>query len=213
MTQASIRLLLADDHDLVREGLAALLASAEGIEVVASVAGSDTAIAEALALAPDVAVIDFQLPPQDGVAVAEALKAANSPTRVLLITGSQDRADIERIFASPAQGALHKSGQATELIAAIRALAEGDLHFSESIAALRQPPAIDALAELGKLTEREKQVLCSVAEGASSHRIAESLLVQRETVRTHRRNLMLKLGMHNSAQLTAFAIRAGLVAR
>jgi two-component system NarL family response regulator len=85
------------------------------------------------------------------------------------------------------------------------------LHFSESIAALRRPPGIDALAELRKLTEREKQVLCSVAEGASSKLIAASLLLQRETVRTHRRNLMLKLGMHNSAQLTAFAIRAGLI--
>lgn len=211
MTQASIRLLLADDHDLVRDGLAALMAAEEDIEVVASVAGSDTAVAQALALAPDVAVIDFQLPPEDGVAVALALQAANSATRVLLITGSQDRADIERIFASPAQGALHKSGGAVELLAAIRALAEGDLHFSESIAALRRPPAIDALAELGKLTEREKQVLCSVAGGASSKRIAESLLLQRETVRTHRRNLMLKLGMHNSAQLTAFAIRTGLI--
>jgi DNA-binding NarL/FixJ family response regulator len=211
MTQTPIRLLLADDHDLVRDGLAALMASCEDIEVVASVAGSDSAIAEALALAPDVAVVDFQLPPEDGVAVALALQAAQSPTRVLLITGSQERADIERIFASPAQGALHKSGGAGELLAAIRALAEGDLHFSESIAALRQPPGIDALAELRKLTEREKQVLCSVAEGASSKLIAASLLLQRETVRTHRRNLMLKLGMHNSAQLTAFAIRAGLI--
>ncbi len=211
MTQTPIHLLLADDHELVREGLAALMASCDDIEVVASTAGSDTAIAQALALVPDVAVIDFQLPPEDGVAVARALHAADSPTRVLLITGSQDRSDIERIFASPAQGALHKSAGAGELLAAIRALAEGDLHFSESIAALRQGQGIDALAELGKLTEREKQVLCSVAEGASSKRIAETLLLQRETVRTHRRNLMLKLGLHNSAQLTAFAIRAGLV--
>lgn len=211
MTPRRLRLLLADDHPLVLNGLAFVFGQCEDMEVIATAISSDAALAQTLALKPDVAVLDFQLPPSDGAAVALALQAAGSTTRVLLMTGSQRGADIERIFASPAHGAIHKSGQTDELASAVRALHEGDVYFSNSIAALRQPLELDAQGELVKLTEREKEVLRQVAVGASSAKIAELLALQYETVRTHRRNLMLKLGLHNGSQLTAFAIQARLI--
>lgn len=211
MTPRRLRLLLADDHPLVLNGLAFVFGQCEDMQVIATAANSDTALAQTLALKPDVAVFDFQLPPSDGAAVALALQAAGSSTRVLLMTGSQNAADIERIFASPAHGAIHKSGQTDELARAVRALHEGDVYFSNSIAALRQPLGLDVQGELTKLTEREKEVLRQVAVGASSAKIAELLALQYETVRTHRRNLMLKLGLHNGPQLTAFAINAGMI--
>ena len=211
MTTPKIRLLLADDHPLVLDGLAFVLGLCSDMAVVAKVADSSAALTQILALKPDVAVLDFQLPPSDGAAVALALQAAGSTARILLMTGSQNGADIERIFASPAHGAIHKSGQTDELASAVRALHEGDVYFSNSIAALRQPLSLDAHNELARLTEREKEVLRQVAVGASSARIAELLALQYETVRTHRRNLMLKLGLHNGSQLTAFAIHARLI--
>lgn len=211
MTAPKIRLLLADDHPLVLDGLAFVLGLSGEMEVVAKVADSQAALAQILALKPDVAVLDFQLPPTDGAAVALALHSAGSTARVLLMTGSQNAADIERIFGCPAHGAVHKSGKTDELATAIRALYEGDVYFSNSIAALRQPLSLDAQSELACLTEREKEVLRQVAVGASSSKIAELLALQYETVRTHRRNLMLKLGLHNGAQLTAFAIHARLI--
>lgn len=211
MTSRRMRLLLADDHPLVLDGLAFVLSLCDDMEVVAKATDSHTALAQTLALKPDVAVLDFQLPPSDGAAVAQALQTAGSATRVLLMTGSQNAADIARIFASLAHGAIHKSGKTDELASAIRALHEGDVYFSNSIAALRQPLSFNADGELAKLTERERQVLQQVARGASSAKIAELLALQYETVRTHRRNLMLKLGLHNGPQLTAFAMQAGLV--
>ena len=211
MTASKIRLLLADDHPLVLDGLAVVLGLNDDMEVVAMASSSAQALAQALEHKPDVAVLDFNLPPSDGVSVALALQAAGSPSRVLLMTGSQSTADLERIFGSPAHGAVHKSGKTDELGIAIRALYEGDVYFSNSIAALRQPLQADAKRELIRLTERETQVLKRVAAGATSAEIADVLALQYETVRTHRRNLMLKLGLHNGAQLTAFAMQAGLV--
>jgi DNA-binding NarL/FixJ family response regulator len=211
MTPRKIRLLLADDHPLVLDGLAFVLGLCDDMEVVAKATDSHTAQLQTLALKPDVAVLDFQLPPADGAAVALALQAAGSTSRVLLMTGSQNSADIARIFTSPAHGAVHKSGKTEELASAVRALYEGDVYFSNSIAALRQPIHLDAQGELARLTEREKEVLRQVAVGASSAKIAELLALQYETVRTHRRNLMLKLGLHNGSQLTAFAIHARLI--
>jgi DNA-binding NarL/FixJ family response regulator len=211
MTVPKIRVLLADDHPLVLDGLAFVLGLCNDLEVVATAASSDAALTQTLALKPDVVVLDFQLPPKDGAAVALALQAAGCSSRVLLMTGSQSSADIERIFACPAHGAIHKSSKTDELTAAIRALYEGDVYFSDSIAALRQPLQFDVMGELVKLTEREREVLKQVAAGVSSAKIAELLSLQYETVRTHRRNLMLKLGLHNGPQLTAFAIRARMV--
>lgn len=211
MTTPKIRLLLADDHPLVLDGLAFVLGLCDDMEVMATAADSSAALAQTLALKPDVVLLDFQLPPADGVAVALALQAAGSGARVLLMTGSQSSANIERIFASPAHGAIHKSGKTDELTIAIRALYEGDVYFSNSIAALRQPLQFDAQGELVKLTEREKEVLKQVAAGVSSAKIAELLALKYETVRTHRRNLMLKLGLHNGPQLTAFAMQSGLI--
>lgn len=211
MTLPKIRLLLADDHPLVLDGLAVVLGLCTDMKVVATANDSGAALVQTLALKPDVAVLDFHLPPSDGVSVALALQAADSATRVLLMTGSQSGADIARIFASPAHGAIHKSSKTQEITTAIRALHEGDVYFSSSIAALRQPMQLDAQGELVKLTEREKEVLRQVAAGVSSAKIAELLSLQYETVRTHRRNLMLKLGLHNGPQLTAFAIHARLI--
>lgn len=211
MTAPKIRLLIADDHPLVLDGLAFVLSLCDDMQVVATVTDSDAALSQAFMLKPDVVVLDFQLPPKDGAAVALALQAADNTSRVLLMTGSQSNADIERMFASPAHGAIHKSSKTDELTTAIRALYEGDVYFSDSIAALRQPFQFDVMGELGKLTERERQVLRQVATGASSAKIAELLTLKYETVRTHRRNLMLKLGLHNGSQLTAFAMHAGLV--
>lgn len=211
MTHSKIRLLIADDHPLVLDGLAVVLGLRNDLEVLATAADSHAALAQTLALKPDVVVLDFHLPPADGVSVALALQAAGSSARVLLMTGSQSAADIERIFASPAHGAIHKSGKTDELPTAIRAVYEGDVYFSNSIAALRRGAQFDLQGEVARLTEREKEVLRQVAAGVSSAKIAELLALQYETVRTHRRNLMLKLGLHNGPQLTAFAMQAGLI--
>ena len=180
-----IRVLLADDHELVRGGLAAMLAIDADIEIIASVADSAAAIEQALRLQPDVAVVDFLLPPGDGVAVAQALLVAHSPTR----------------------GAIHKRSDINELLAAIRTLVQGDLHFCDTIAALRplRGDGESADQQLNKLTSREREILRHVAAGAASASIAPTLVLQYDTVRTHRRNLMRKLELNNTAQLTALA--------
>jgi DNA-binding NarL/FixJ family response regulator len=204
-----IRLLIADDHELVRTALVTLLELDGDIQVVASVGRSDQAQLLAAQTQPDVALLDYTLPPQDGVAVALALQTISPSTRVLILTGTQQKADIVRIKASPALGALHKTADSGELKRAIWAVHEGDVYFSRSMAALLGGDLPANNNGLETLTERERVVMRWVVSGETSQSIADRLCVHRDTIRTHRRNLMVKLNVHNIAQLTTLAISAG----
>jgi DNA-binding NarL/FixJ family response regulator len=206
-----LRLLIADDHALVRSALVTLLELGGDMDVVASVGRGDEALNHAERTLPDVALLDYTLPPTDGVAVALEMQTLSPATHVLIITGSQNPADIARIKASPALGALHKTANSVELHQAIWAVHEGDLYFSDSMAVLLGPAQTNPADTLQKLTARERVVMRWVVSGETSQAIADRLHLHRDTVRTHRRNLMAKLDIRNIAQLTALAISAGMV--
>ncbi len=212
-TPPPIRVLLADDHPLVRAGLQALLCATPRLELVASVSSSDEAIRGIIELTPDVAVVDYMLGPENGLAVAAAAGAhpLTQRVKVLLLSGSTDANVIERMITGGAAGAVHKSSPTHELITAIFAVAQGGTHFCNEMLALRKPDARSQAAAIESLTQREREVFARIAQGHANDSIAHSLNIHHDTVRTHRKNLMAKLNCHNAAQLTSLAIRHGFI--
>jgi DNA-binding NarL/FixJ family response regulator len=202
------RILLVEDHTIVREGLRALLAAHSDLEVVGECADGRSAVARAAELDPDVVLMDLSLPELDGVAATAAIVAARPQTRVLVLSMHGGAEHVRPAIRAGASGYLVKGAGLADLVAAVRAVARGEGFFS--------PQAAKALLtrtgdERPELTPREHQVLKLVVEGLSSAEIADALQVSAKTVEGYRSRLMEKLGAHNTATLVRHAIRLGLV--
>lgn len=205
---ASTRIVLAEDHALMREGLKLLLLTEPGFEVVAET-GNGTAV-EALVreTRPDLLLLDLGLPDRHGVAIAAAVKAEfEGAVRVLVLTGDLRPVSVADALAAGADGYVHKSEDSTELLVALRAVLAGRQYVSKSIAAAFEPqrPGAGPAPE----TPREREIMTLVARGLSGREIAEVLGISIFTVRTHRRNLMEKFSLRNTAEITAYAVRQG----
>jgi len=204
---ASIRVLLVDDHQLVRDGLRARLGEADGITVVGEAGSGNEALALAARLQPDLVLLDIGLPDISGLEVAAGLGEIAPKSRALMLSMYDNREYVVSALRAGAGGYVLKDATAKEVIAAIRAVAAGGTYCSAPLTA--------ALANGGAtpppLTEREREILILVAQGNSNKRIAQRLDVSVRTVETHRLNLRRKLGIETPAGLIKYALQQGWI--
>ena len=205
----SIRILIADDHGVLRAGLRALLNAEPGLEVVGEAADGRTALHLAAELRPDVALMDLSMPGLDGIQVTRQLKETLPGTRVLILTVHEDESLLREAIQAGASGYIIKRAVESELINAIRAVYSGDLYVHPTLtrALLRDlspAPASDQ-APTEPLTPREIDVLRLIAQGYTNRQVAEKLHVSVRTVESHRANLTGKLGIASRAELVRYA--------
>jgi DNA-binding NarL/FixJ family response regulator len=211
-----IRVLIADDHTVVREGIRHVLEREPGFHVVAEAATGAEALEQAAAHQPDVIVLDISMPGESGLQVTERLRAAVPTARVLILSMHDNAEYVVEGVRSGAHGYLLKDTAATELRNAVRAVWRGESYFSPPIAsrlsaALRGELGAAPRGALDQLTAREREVLLGVARGRTNKEIAAALGISHRTVETHRESLMRKLGIRTVAGLTRLALEAGLV--
>jgi DNA-binding NarL/FixJ family response regulator len=208
------RVLVVDDHTLVREGLRELIASKPGFVVVGEAADGLAAVEAAAQLRPDVVVMDVWLPKLSGILALVEMRRANPRIRVLMLS-AHDRANLVLdALRAGASGYLLKSAAASELIAAIVAVRNGEKYLSPAVAENVVQRALDPEVQRGalaSLTAREREILQRLAEGLSAKEIGSQLHISVRTVETHRASLMRKLGIRKTASLVRFAIREGLL--
>jgi two-component system, NarL family, response regulator LiaR len=208
-----IRILIADDHAIVREGLRALLETEPGMELVGEAADGVEAVRKQQALQPDVTLLDLVMPRQDGLAALTEIRQKDPQARILVLTSF---AEDERVFPAIMAGALGyllKDATPQELLKAIRDVARGEASLHPAIARrvikeLHRPQESGPTVE--PLTERETQVLSLVAQGLSNQEIAGRLVISERTVRTHVSNILGKLHLANRTQAARYALREGL---
>lgn len=209
-----IRVLVVDDHAIVREGICALLARREDMQVVGEAADGKRAIEAVLRLKPDVVLMDIAMPGMNGLEATREIHARSPLTRILVLTQHENKEYILPLLHAGAVGYITKDARANELTTAIRTVYEHGAYLQPSITSA----LVNALAESAKasqpspmLTEREIQIVQLIAEGLINREIADRLGISVKTVDTHRGNIMEKLGVHNTAELIKYAIRAGIV--
>ncbi len=204
-----LRVLLADDHDVVRQGLRALL-ERHGLDVVAEASDGRTAVEQTTALRPDVAVLDVAMPVLNGIDAASEITRCLPATRVILLTALNDVQFVAGALRAGVRGFVTKGQDIEDLVQAIRQVAEGRLYASRGVsqAVLDAAQAVDTVAAL---SPRERQVVRLIAEGKSTKQIAELLKISVKTAEFHRARLMEKLGIHETAGLVRYAIREGLI--
>jgi DNA-binding NarL/FixJ family response regulator len=208
----SVRLVLADDHRLLREALAELLAREPDLKVVGTAATAREALEQVERARPDVLVLDVGLPDMSGIEVARRLR--HSRTKVLMLSAHADKRFVQEALKAGAAGYVSKGAARTELASALRAVASGQSYLSPEVAApfaraLREPE-LGAPPPSSVLAPREREVLVLIAGGARSAQIAARLYIKVGTVEAHRRNIKRKLGLHTVADLTKYALREGL---
>ncbi|MEU3194511.1 response regulator transcription factor [Streptomyces sp. NPDC006992] len=216
---APVRVMVVDDHPMWREAVARDLAEA-GFEVVATAGDGEQAIRRARAAAPDVLVLDLNLPGRPGVEVCRELVGPGAAPRVLVLSASGEHTDVLEAVKSGATGYLVKSAGPQELLDAVRRTALGDPVFTPGLAGLvlgeyrrlaaDPAPAAEEGPDVPKLTERETEVLRLVAKGLGYKQIAERLVISHRTVQNHVQNTLGKLQLHNRVELVRYAIERGL---
>jgi two-component system, NarL family, response regulator LiaR len=209
----AIRVLLVDDHKVVREGLRAFLELQEGIEVAGEATDGEEAIEAAIRLRPDVILMDLVMPKLDGVAAMRSLRQRVPDARVIVLTSFLDDDKLLPALRSGAAGYLLKNTEPQELARAVRAAHAGEALLDPVVAArLVETLAADGEEDpLDRLTPREREVLVLIARGFPNKRIARELDVSEKTVKTHVGHVLAKLGVTDRTQAAIFAVRAGLV--
>jgi NarL family two-component system response regulator LiaR len=216
MADAPIRVLIVDDHAVVREGLRTFLSLQDGLEVVGEAADGDAALAAVAALAPDVVLMDLVMPRLDGVGAMRALRAAGADARVIVLTCFADDDRILPAIRAGAAGYLLKNVAPAELARAVRAAHAGDAPLDPSVAARLVAAVADGSAAAGAssapdLTPRERDVLALICRGYANKRIARELGVSEKTVKAHVGHLLAKLGVSDRTQAAVLALRAGWI--
>jgi two-component system, NarL family, nitrate/nitrite response regulator NarL len=211
-----IRVLLADDHPVVRQGIAFCLGRHPGIEVIGEAADGREALGKIRELLPDMVLMDIDMPHMSGLAVAEVLRRELPQIKVLILSMHQQSEYVLRILQSGAHGYVLKESPTDELIKAIETVHTGEAFFSPEIARVALNQFVHGHGnghgpDPSRLTPREREVLIHIAEGCSNKEIACQLNVGVRTIETHRERIMRKLDIHSIAGLTRFAIAKGLV--
>ena len=204
-----IRVLVVDDHPVVRQGLRAFLDVQEDITVVGEAADGDSCVRAVAELAPDVVLLDLKMPGSGGVEALRGLKAAGSPAKVLVITSFADPVAVLPAVRAGAAGYVYKDVDPPALVAAIRAVHAGHVLLHPDVAKLlaegeSQPHGVH-------LTGREQEVLGELARGRSNREIAKSLVLAEKTVKTHVSSILAKLGVQDRTQAALLAVRTGLI--
>ena len=208
------RILLADDHQLLRQGLRSLLDAQEDFTVVGEAGDGREAVKLAIELASDVVMIDVSMPDLNGIEATRQITAALPKTRVLVVSMHTGRQTVVETLRAGASGYLAKVSSFDEVERALRTVIAGNRYLSPGVAG----SVVDELVSPGErsaayasLTPREREVLQLLAEGQSSKEVGAALFISARTVDVHRKNLMDKLGLRSAAQLTLYAVRAGLI--
>ncbi len=216
----TVKVLVVDDHTLFRRGIAAVLAHQEGLEIVGEAADGLEAIEKAREIAPDVILMDLNMPRCSGLEAIQALQAEMPQINILVLTVSEMETDLFAAVKFGATGYLLKKAEPEELISAILHIARGEVivsplmatkllaEFKDLTAGAERKPAEKADADL---SPREGEVLQLVAQGSTNKEIADSLFISENTVKTHLKNIMEKLHLANRSQAAAYAIKRGLV--
>ena len=212
-----IRVIVADDHHLVRQGIRMLLESAEDIEVVGEAEDGMAACALAESLAPDIVVMDISMPRLNGAQATELIRSRLADTQVVVLSMHADESVVKQALRSGARAYVLKRAVSEELLLAIRAANRGETYLSPPIAGsiltdfLTRPDGQDEASAPQRLTPRERQVLQLLAEGNTNAKIASTLVVTVKTVEKHRASVMNKLDIHDLAGLVRFAVRHNIV--
>ena len=212
-----IRVLLADDHPVVREGLRSCLAAHRHLVIVGEASNGEQAVALTKKLAPDIVLMDINMPRLNGLEATKLLRQAAPQTRVLILTVHNKRQFVLQIVNCGAHGYLLKEASPAELVRAIETVARGEAYFSSDAARFLLDGKVavtgrpKSAAVTGMLTPREREVLTGIGSGRANKEIAAQLGVTVRTVETHRENVMSKLNIHTVAGLTRHAIAKGLV--
>ncbi|MEM9554432.1 MAG: response regulator transcription factor [Acidobacteriota bacterium] len=207
---AVVRVLLVDDHSIVRQGLASLLLDAEGIEVVGEASDGDDAVQATRLLRPDVILMDLVMPGLDGVAATAEIRARHPSARILVLSGSSVRERILAAVRAGAAGYISKTAPKQELVDAIRRVHRGQRSMPAALTASlleRYPPA---QLQVEPLTRREREILVLVAKGLSNRDVADHAGISEATTRTHVGRIFGKLGVNNRVEATLCALRDGL---
>jgi DNA-binding NarL/FixJ family response regulator len=213
----SIRILLADDHKITRQGLRSLLDENDDMEVLAEAENGRDAIELARKLNPDVIIMDVSMPDLNGVEATRQIIQDNPHVRVVALSMHSDTLFVSEMLKSGASGYLLKECAFQELEQAIRTVTDGKAYLSPSMSGVVVEDYLHRLSKADMstsevLTDREREVLQLIAEGQSTKQVALKLHISAKTVETHRRQIMNKLDMHTVAELTKYAIRKGLTA-
>lgn len=204
----TIRIILVDDHHLLREVLREKLAKEADIDIVGEAADGRAALQLTAQLMPDIVILDISLPQMNGVELATRITAAYKSVKVVALSMHADKRFVTEMFKAGASGYVTKTAAATELLNAIRSVAAGKRYLGAEVAdALVDGVRTDGQSQLGR---REREVLGLLAEGLRTQDIADRLHISAGTVEVHRRNIMRKLDLHTVAELTKYAIREGI---
>jgi len=212
-----IRVLLVDDHTIVRQGLRCILATDEDIEVVGEAGDGRSAVELAERLQPDVVVMDLTLPELNGIEATRRIFKQEKDTKVLILTMHTDRMFVRQSLKAGARGYLVKDAEDMDLVKAVKVVGRGGSFFNAEVSRMLlndylgdQIPG-DGDDDLTRLTGREREILQLIAEGRTSGEIATTLSLALNTVETHRKQIMKKLDLHKTAELVRFALRKQVV--
>ena len=212
-----MRVLLADDHRIVRDGLKAILEAQPDIEVVGEAASGQEASEQVAKLKPDIVIMDLAMPGMNGIEATRQIKQHNPDVKIMALTMHDSDEYFFQVINAGASGYFVKGGSSAELVSALRTVGQGDVFLYPSVA---KKLVGDYLARVrtGKdrgsfegLTEREREVVRLIAEGRNNQEIAEILVLSVSTVQTHSSHILSKLGLHSRTELVKFAIRQGII--
>ena len=217
MTVSHLRILLADDHTLVRQGLRRVLEERPEWEVVAEAGDGREAIRQAEALKPDICIIDIAMPLLNGIEATRQIVKRSPSTRVLVLSMYSDEAYVSQILKTGTTGYLLKDSADVDLVRAVNEVSQGKTFFSPAVARLMLDDDTGQPADKGitdryeSLSDREREVFQLIAEGKANKEIAATLSISPNTVETHRARLMEKLDVHSTAEIVLNAVRRGVV--
>jgi DNA-binding NarL/FixJ family response regulator len=214
---ANLRIVLGDDHTLVRQGICKILEEHPDWQVVAQASNGRDAVKHVLEKVPDVAILDIGMPLLNGIEATRQVMRRLPRLHVLILSMHADEAYITQALQAGAQGYLLKDSADVELIKAVTAIAAGKSFFSPAVARVMLDDYVRHLADKGiadrfdSLSEREREIFQLIAEGHSNKEVAEILSISPATVETHRAHILQKLDIHNTAELVLYAVRRGVI--
>lgn len=214
---SKIKVLVADDHAIVREGVRMILAKEKDIEVVGEAEHGQQALDLVETHAPDVVVMDISMPGMGGIEATQKVKERHPRVNVLALTMHEDESYVFQLLRAGASGYVLKRAAAQDLVQAVRAAARGEAFLYPSVARkvvedyLRRVEVGEERERYDGLTGREKEILTLIAEGLANQEIAQKLYISIKTVQTHRAHILEKLGLHDRTELVRYAIRKGLI--